>query len=190
MLTKNQAIALVRAKLPEDMDIMEDQTIEKEYGWVIFSQSKKYIETGNSRYGYIGSGGELVEKSTGRIHEFGSAFTLKENLKIYELHYFKYSNWDIEIKEVKNEIKTIDCLSSLNLGYVIPEKAHGVTWRIVQRYTRKQLNQKLKKLPARFNIGTIYFQYLVLESFKNQDDFSYELSGNQGYENSLQTENK
>jgi len=185
MIVREQAIALVIAKLPEDMDVMEDQTIEKEYGWVIFSQSKKYIATGNFLYKYIGSGGELAEKSTGRIYEFGSAFALEENLKIYELGYFEYLNWDIEIKKVQDERKAIDYLSSLNLSYVIPEEAHGVIWRIAQKYTRQQLKQKLQKLPTRFNIGGIYCQYLVLESFKDQNTFSYELLENQGYENNV-----
>ena len=132
----------------------------------------------------------MVEKSTARIHNFGSAFPLEENLKIYELGYFEYSNWDIEIQEVKDEKKAIDYLSSLNLSYVIPEEAHDVTWKIAQKYTRNQITQKLHKLPTKFNIGRIYFQYLVLESFKTQDAFSYELLENQGYENNVQIKNE
>ena len=68
MITKEQAIELVRFELDDDMDIMEESTIEKEYGWVIFSQSKKYIETKDILYVAVGSGGALVEKDAGKIN--------------------------------------------------------------------------------------------------------------------------
>jgi hypothetical protein len=54
MITKEQAIESLRSTLDDDMDIMLDNIIEKDYGWVIFCQSKKFIETGDDRYKLIG----------------------------------------------------------------------------------------------------------------------------------------
>ncbi len=185
MINREQARQIVKNKLPETMDIMDEYTLEKKYGWVFFSQTKKYIESRNYKHKAIGSGGTLVEKSTGNIYRFGSSFILDENLKIYELGYFKYKIWDIIINQVNNEIKTIEYLSKLDIQYVIPEKAYGEIWKIAKTYTPKQIKQKLQKLPVRFCIGHIYFQYKIVESLKEQNAFIYELVENQGYLNEI-----
>jgi hypothetical protein len=46
MLTKKEAIEVVRRKLPTDSDVLEDDIIEREYGWVIFSQTKIMVREG------------------------------------------------------------------------------------------------------------------------------------------------
>jgi hypothetical protein len=183
MITKEEAIKKVRGTLSEDMDVMLDNIIEKEYGWVIFPQSKEYIGTKDPMFMAIGSGGVLVEKETGNTYEFGSAYSTDQNLRIYELGYFQYENWDIVITKVMNEGKTIERLSKLDISYFIPEDEHGTVWKIPQKYTNEQLKNKLKSLPVRFNLGNVYFRWEVLESFKEQNDFEYQLSVNTGYKN-------
>ncbi|MEM7590495.1 MAG: YrhB domain-containing protein [Cyanobacteria bacterium P01_A01_bin.83] len=188
MLNKEQAIKIIARSLPENMDIIQDATIETDYGWVFFSQTKKYIESGDFRYKAIGSGGTLVEKYTGNMYKFGSGFSLKDNLKIYELGYFRYRNWDIVIDTVRDETKTIKLLSQLNLSYVVPELAYGEVWTIPKKYSKNQLQNKIEQLPARFNIGSIYFQWSIIESYKKQSAFTYKLLKNQGYVNTIENE--
>jgi hypothetical protein len=185
MITKEEAIKKVRGTLSEDEDVMLDDIIEKEYGWVIFSQSKEYIKTKDPMFMAIGSGGILVEKTTGNTYEFGSAYSTDENLRIYELGYFQYENWDIEVIKVINKSKTIERLSKLGISYVVPEEEHGTVWKIPKTYTTEQLENKLKSLPVRFNLGNVYFRWDVLESLKEQSDFEYQLSENEGHENGI-----
>lgn len=185
MISKEEAINKVRNTLCEHEDVILDATIEKEYGWVIFSQTKKYIETGDEGCMSIGSGGTLVEKKTGNIYEFGSSYSLDKNLRIYELGYLQYDNWDIVIHKIRNISNTVDHLLKLNICYVTPEEEGGIIWKIPREYTAKQLKDQLKYLPARFRLGGVYYFWEALESFKEQSDFEYQLSENKGHENSI-----
>jgi hypothetical protein len=185
MLTKKEAIEKVRASLGEGMDVMLDTIIEKEYGWVIFPQTKEFIQTSDPNLMAIGSGGILIEKKTGKAYEFGSAYSTDQNLLIYELGYFRYKNWDIEISRVINMSETIGYLSKLDIRYVVPEEAQGTVWNIPKKYTDGQLKDKLKSLPAKLNLGNVYFRWEQLESLKKQNAFEYRLSENKGYENDI-----
>ncbi len=185
MITKTEAIELIKEDLNDEMVVMLDSIIEKDYGWVIFSQSKKYIETGDILYMAVESGGVLVEKSMGRKIEFGSAYSTDKNLQIYEKGYFEFDSWDIKISRVNDMQRTIEFLRNLDVSYVLPEEAHGEVWRVPKEYSHKQLKSALSKLPARFKIGSIYFKYDALESFKSQKDFIYSLEENRGFENRI-----
>lgn len=185
MITKEQAIESVRSDLEDGLDVMLDSIIEKDYGWLIFSQSKEYIETGNILYMVVGSGGTLIEKESGRKIQLGSAYSTEKNLEIYEKGYFRFDNWDIVITRVNDLRRTIDYLGKLDISYVIPEEAHGEVWKIAKGYTDKQLKSKLETLPVRFNLGDVYFLYKRLESLKKQKDFIYQLQCNQGFENGI-----
>ena len=185
MITKEQAIDSLRSTLNDDIDIILDNIIEKDYGWVLFCQSKKFIETGDDMYMTIGSGGTLVVKDGGKHIEFGSSYSLEENLDIYEKGYLKYENGDLVITTVNNLQKTIDLLLTLGIVYVVPEEAHGTEWRIPQQYEEGELKKKLAQTPVRFNVGNLYFKYHELEEFKLQNAFTYELVENDGFENSI-----
>ena len=185
MITKEQAIESLRSTLDDDMDIMFDNIIEKDYGWVIFCQSKKFIETGDDGYILIGSGGTLVEREGGKHIEFGSAYSLEENLEIYEKGYLKYENWDLVITKVNDIQKTIDLLLTFGLSYVVPEEEHGAVWRIPRQYEQAELKRKLMQTPVRFNVGNLYLKYPELEEFKLQNAFTYDLVENDGFENSI-----
>ncbi len=43
VLTKNEALELVRQRLPEGSAVLEDATVERSYGWLFFAQPKEYI---------------------------------------------------------------------------------------------------------------------------------------------------
>ena len=52
--------------------IIDEDTIEKEYGWVFFYQSKEFVETGDFSYKLAGNGPIIVEK-TGNLHQLSAA---------------------------------------------------------------------------------------------------------------------
>lgn len=71
----------------EDADeilIIRELTIEKEYGWIFFYESKIHLETGNYRYSLVGGGPLLIEKSDGSFHYLGTRLDVDDAIKEYE----------------------------------------------------------------------------------------------------------
>lgn len=62
-----------------ELAILEDQTIEAEFGWVFFYQSKSYIESGDLNDALVGNAPILVSRLDGRVHETGTA----EPIEVY-----------------------------------------------------------------------------------------------------------
>jgi hypothetical protein len=124
---------------------------------VLFSQSKRYLETGDLRDMLIGPGGTLIEKATGRFIRFGSAYSTKTNLHIYEAGYLDCDNWDLLITSVTRLDEAADLVNALGLDYVEPEVVSGIVWRVPERYSRSRVRQKLEIVPCRFHLGQAYF---------------------------------
>jgi hypothetical protein len=179
MLNKKQALELIANSLGDGMGIIHEKTVELPYGWVIYSQSKKFLKTNNDVYAEYGHGPTLVEKGTGRLIELDGYQSLEENLKCYELGYREHDNWEIVITKVYNHKKATRAITDLELTYVIPEEAHGVIWKIPIRYTDEQVSESIKSLPCVFYIGRVY-GYLIwpwLGLMKEQGCFDYFLKG-------------
>ena len=185
MLTKEQAIAAVRRTLPDDFDILEDDIIDKEYGWLIFSQPKKYIETEDLLEMAFGSGGILVERNTGRLVEFGSTYSTEINLQIYETGYLAYDDFDLIVVAVSDAEEALCLLDELGITYVKTEVEEGATWRIPKPYTAQQLRNRLHHLPCRFNLGSVYFNWETLERMKASSTLQFELVANTGFRNDI-----
>jgi hypothetical protein len=66
-----------------DIQVLQAETIGKEYGWIFFYQSKKYLDTGAIEDLLAGNGPVLVERS-GRVVQLPTAISLEESLKRYE----------------------------------------------------------------------------------------------------------
>jgi hypothetical protein len=72
------------APLEERNTVLDEQTIEKEYGWVFFYQSKAFLETGDKALRLYGSTAMLVEKDTGAFHEFGAGRSVESQIAHFE----------------------------------------------------------------------------------------------------------
>jgi len=64
--------------------VLDAHTIEKEYGWVFFYDSLKYLETGDCSYLIAGNSPIIVEKQDGSLHTLGTALSPEESIKEYE----------------------------------------------------------------------------------------------------------
>ena len=93
MLTREQAKELVYARInAEDpyalnkveLAIIDDETIEKEYGWVFFYQTKEYLKTGDLLDVLVGNAPYIVNKYTGELIETGTANPIEEYIAEYE----------------------------------------------------------------------------------------------------------
>jgi hypothetical protein len=110
---------------------------------------------------------------------------LDQNLRVNEGEPLQYENWDIVINKVMNKRKTAKHLMKLEICYVVPVKEDETVWKTYHFYTYRQIKRKLRSLPVRFNLGNVdvndYYRE-VLESFKEQNDFEYQLFENKGFE--------
>jgi len=78
MITRDEALAAAEAFLNDRAQsiepvVMRDATLEYDFGWVFFYNSRKYLETKKSEHMLAGNAPLIVEKSSGRIVETGTA---------------------------------------------------------------------------------------------------------------------
>jgi Immunity protein 35 len=87
MITKPEAVELVSDRLrqlapPNDpFVIVDSDTIERQFGWVFFYNSKKFLETREFSYRLAGNGPIIVNKHDGSVEFCG---TNEPPLKIIE----------------------------------------------------------------------------------------------------------
>lgn len=96
MVTFADALKIASDYLDLDNDpsifIMEDKTIEFEYGWVFFYQATNRVEIAGVLVGLAGNAPVLVDKRDGSVHRTGTAYSQEKYIKDY-------------IKNAKNENK-------------------------------------------------------------------------------------
>ncbi len=165
MLTYEDALRIALEHLRQDEGLVGSSTRELSFGWFFVAQRKEFLETGDIRHMAVGSGGFVVDRETGRVHEFGSAFRIERNLRMYEKG-FRYGSYDLTITKVYDLKTTARLLQKLDMTYVEPEEAHGVVWRIPQHYRASQLEKFLRQLPYTF---AGYNFYACLEVFEELD---------------------
>ncbi|WP_164019322.1 YrhB domain-containing protein [Pyxidicoccus trucidator] len=178
MLTYKDALRIALAHLRPDCGLIESMTRELPFGWYFLAQPKQYLETGNPLHLLMGNGGFVVDRETGRVHEFGSAFPLERNLRMYAKG-FRYQVYDLTITLVHDLKTTVRLLHGLGMSYVEPEEAYGVVWRVPQRYTESQLEQFLQHLPHTFAGHGFYFHLEVFEEMDQARCCTYELREHQ-----------
>jgi len=64
--------------------LIEDATIEEDFGWVFFYQSQRYLESGDVSDMLAGNAPIIVSRVDGSLHETGTAHSLEfyvENFK-------------------------------------------------------------------------------------------------------------
>ena len=94
MLNREQARELVVAELerlqqaypdtPTDVVIMDDVTIEKEWGWVFFYQSERYLKTKEFSYMLFGNAPYIVNRLSGEMRITGTAHPIEYYIEDYE----------------------------------------------------------------------------------------------------------
>jgi hypothetical protein len=63
--------------------INDKETIEKDFGWIFFYNSKRFLASGDARYRLAGNGPIVVERQTGHVELFGSAVSVESILERY-----------------------------------------------------------------------------------------------------------
>jgi hypothetical protein len=177
MLTYEEARRIAEAHAGK-LVLVEEATQERPFGWYFLAQSKAFVETGEHRHKLIGSGGFVVDRETGRVHEFGSAYPVERNLRAYAKG-FRYSSYDLTILTVRDVRTTARLLKELRMTYVEPEEAYGVVWRIPKDYRESQLRHFLHQLPYTFSGYNFFFGVEVFEEIDEAGCCTYELREHQ-----------
>lgn len=68
----------------DELVIVEKSTIEREWGWVFFYTSRKWLETGSFEYAIGGNAPLIIEKATGRIVITGTALPITHYIAEFE----------------------------------------------------------------------------------------------------------
>jgi hypothetical protein len=85
MITKVEAFKLVEKQLrkiqsEENFRIDEHNTQKHDWGWVIYYNSERYLETNDIQFALIGNGPFLVHKETGKIESVSSSGQVEDHI--------------------------------------------------------------------------------------------------------------
>ena len=64
--------------------VVDEYTIEREWGWVFFYNTREYLKSGNLDEGLVGNAPYMVNKNTCEIIETGTAYDIEHYIKEYE----------------------------------------------------------------------------------------------------------
>lgn len=67
-----------------ELVLLDRCTIEREFGWVFFYDSKRHVETGSFRDALAGNAPIVVTRADGQVHETGTALPLEQYLRKFE----------------------------------------------------------------------------------------------------------
>jgi hypothetical protein len=91
MIDKNSARKLVQAYINssyqvegDSIIILNEETLDKDYGWIFFYTSRRYLKTKLISHMLAGNGPILVEKESGALIQLSTAVPLEESIRDYE----------------------------------------------------------------------------------------------------------
>lgn len=68
----------------DELVVLDEETLEKDYGWVFFYTSRQYLETGDFQYMLGGNGPLIVDRFDGSLTELGTALPTEDYIAQYE----------------------------------------------------------------------------------------------------------
>ncbi len=116
--------------------------------------------------GRVGSHGLAVSKATGHILEFGSAFPVERDLRMYDLG-MDADKHDLVILQVADAEETLRMLRRLAPTVVELSYESGTVWRVPRRLTEDELRSRLTSLPAIFPDVGLYFEFEAIEAARS-----------------------
>ena len=82
------------AQSGDELVVVPDSTVEKPYGWVLFVQSRRYLESGDFREQLVGIGPVVVLRD-GAVHTLPSALPSEDALDAFEAeHGLQATPWE------------------------------------------------------------------------------------------------
>lgn len=153
---REQALAAVRARpvgvrAGDELVIVDDDTLEREWGWVFFYTSRRWLETADTRYRVSGNGPLIVNRYDGSVKFNGTDRPGEYYVTQYDTEYRRNrEGWSLVVREVPLDSR--DALRSLHAELELrPSEVRELAERlpvVVMSGPRAQLAQVCKNLLA------------------------------------------
>jgi len=78
-----QHLSKMQTSPPTELAILSEHTIETDFGWVFFWNSRKYMETDEFQYALAGNAPLIVDRRDGSIHETSTAEPIEKIIEHY-----------------------------------------------------------------------------------------------------------
>ncbi|WP_217494473.1 hypothetical protein [Nibricoccus aquaticus] len=104
----------------------------------------------------------IIDKADGSVHKLGSAFTLERDLAAFDQG-FRFGAAYLVVHKVGDLTGAVNELLKVRITEAVPEFAHGVEWRIPKPLTSKDIEARLRALPAKFGPISVYFSVESLQ---------------------------
>lgn len=172
-MTPEEAFALVEMHIEPGFVVNRDTLKETDFGFYFHVTTEEYLRTGDVTDLPIGSCGVLVDRTTGDVHNLGSAFGLEYWTESYDrgLHI----PMGAVVLSVGDRQRAASALIRLQMSYVIPEVAYGETWTIPKRYNQKDFIRSFDTLPVRFESQRLIFRMHDLDAIAVNSDVNIKL---------------
>jgi len=122
-LTKEEARAVVVRELERSTipcSVLDDETIERPWGWVFFYDSSKHLETGRLSDRLAGNAPYIVDRHSGRLHSTGTAKPIDEYILEYE-RFLEGSLWHLAWSRQLFDAMRRVCVEAMTLVDILPE---------------------------------------------------------------------
>jgi len=84
MISRDSARSLLADRLGNDVVILDERTIEKDWGWVFFYQSRRFVEANRFEDMLVGNGPYLVNRFDGSVHGTDTHHPIECYIQRYE----------------------------------------------------------------------------------------------------------
>jgi len=78
-----QHLSKMQVSPPVELAILDEHTIETDFGWIFFWNSKSYLQTDEFQYALAGNAPLIVDRRDGSIHETSTAQSIEEIIERY-----------------------------------------------------------------------------------------------------------
>lgn len=78
------ALGVASASMKRRVLLLDNMTLERNFGWVFFYQSEEYVLTGNKSARLFGNAPVFVARDTGRATLAGTSFPIEDYVEAYE----------------------------------------------------------------------------------------------------------
>ncbi len=172
-----------------DMAIIDESTVEKDYGWFFVCNSKEYAISRNPEDSVIGGALLFVSRDTGKVQPI-NYFSLAEAIANHEAQHlwgFEFVFYDLIIQEVQHRETALDYLEKLRLAkWKTRNLPSGLSIMGMKTYTRGELKERLLQLPCVFERQGIRRQFRILQQMDKDNSLIYKLVPSQDQRNPMQ----
>ncbi len=172
----------ITKEIGEDFVITADCISDLNDFFAFIYQSKKFLETSDSRYAYAGIGYTFIYKTDNRIFPYGSGYSfedalselkgkISQEIKIRKIlpQFDLQKRFDLKILKILKKQILIDTLLKFNFTYIIPEQVGSSIFRIAKDYKKKLFFERLNHSPIVFHgVDQDTLPELIIELMKNE----------------------